>query len=154
AVFIELFRQRKQIEHQAARLREAELREQHLLRTRAEIALRESESLYQLTFEEAPVGIGYADREGRLTKTNRHLTEILGFPPDELLGKRIEDLAVGPEAVALAERLGRLRDGVAYYSGEHELRSRSGGGVWVQVTLSALRDPASREAVRFLVVAN
>jgi PAS domain S-box-containing protein len=154
AVFIELFRQRKQIERQAAKLREAELREQQLLRTRAEVALRESESLYQLTFEEAPVGIGFANAEGQLTKVNRHLKEILGYGDAGLLGKRIEDLAIGREAAALGERLSRLRDGAAFYAGEHELRSRTGEGVWVQVTLSALRDPASREAVKFLVVAN
>jgi CheY-like chemotaxis protein len=40
AVFVELFRQRKQIERQTAQLRDVELREQQSLRVRAEEALR------------------------------------------------------------------------------------------------------------------
>jgi len=67
AVFVELYRQRKQIEAQAIRLRDAEVR----LRRRAEVALQDSEALYQVTFDEVPVGIGHATAEGRWTRANR-----------------------------------------------------------------------------------
>jgi signal transduction histidine kinase/CheY-like chemotaxis protein len=77
AVFVQLYRQRKQIEHQAAMLREAELREQRTLRETAERALAESEALYEHTFEEAPVGIGHATIDGCFTRVNRHLRDLL-----------------------------------------------------------------------------
>jgi PAS domain S-box-containing protein len=150
-VFVELYRQRRQLARQSARLRDAEVREQTLLRARAEEALRESESLYQLTFEKAPVGIGHAGVDGRLTRVNWRLEQILGRGHGELIGNGIEELAEGEERIALAERLSRLRGGETFYSGEHLLTRGRGERVWTELTLSALHDPA-RDGVRQLIV--
>ncbi len=152
AVFVELFRQRKQIERQAARLREVELREQRELREQAEKALRESESLYQLTFEQAPVGIGHASPDGHITTANPQFCEILGYELAQLVGRPLEDLAGGEESDALGQRIAQLRAGSGSYSGEHQLVTGRGALAWVGLTLSALQDSGRREVRQLIVV--
>ncbi|MGN6110732.1 MAG: hybrid sensor histidine kinase/response regulator, partial [Kofleriaceae bacterium] len=140
SVFVELFRQRKQLETQAAQLHEVELREQHRLRERAEHALLESESLYQLTFDEAPVAIGHANPEGQWLTVNRRFAEILGRDAASLYGRRIEAIGAADEDVAaLAQRLLRVRNGAPVSNAEHRLTAAGRPPVWAEVTLSALR---------------
>src|SRR5439155_11573602 len=77
-VFVELHRQRRQIERQSALLREIEARELRARGEHAERALRDSELVYEHTFESAPVGIGHARLDGRITRENERLRAILG----------------------------------------------------------------------------
>ncbi len=153
SVFVEMFRQRRQIEHQAAQLRGAELREQRLLREQAEEALRESESLYQLTFEQAPVGIGHATPEGVVTQANRRLCQILDADMKALIGRHLDELSSGDDREALLARLATLRAGGGSYAGEHRLCTLAGAPVWVELTLSALQDP-SAGVQKLIVVVN
>jgi PAS domain S-box-containing protein len=152
AVFVQLFRQRKQIEEKEARLREAEVREQLLLRRRAEGALRETEALYQITFEQAPIGIGHADPEGRWLMVNHRLCEIMGCDRASLTGRRIEEMGQGDERIALAERVARLRAGEALYAGEHRLTAMDGRPFWGQVHFCVLCDPAGDEVRRIVAL--
>lgn len=151
AVFVELYRQRKEIAEQSARLREAELREQRLLRQRAEQALRTSESIYQLTFEEAPIGIGHLDANGRVAKANRTLGEILGYGGDALHGKPFAPREESAEWAAVTERLHELRSRPGTYRGEHEIL-RGGETAWIQVTLTALRGLGQAEPLPLLAI--
>jgi PAS domain S-box-containing protein len=140
-VFVQLWRQRQQIERQAAQLREVELREQMLRRQRAEAALRESEAAYELTFYEAPVGIGHATPEGAWTRTNARLREILGYEHASLVGRSVLEGAEGADAICLSEALARLRSGGARVHGaEYRLRSATGNRRWVRMHLAALGD--------------
>lgn len=153
AVFVELHRQRRQIEHQAERLRQAELREQRFRHERTEAALRESESLYQLTFEHAPVGIGHLSPGGTFTRANRRLCELLGADaPERLAGASLASIAVEEERVGLGRQLELLRAGRPRYQGEHRLAARSGATNWAELTVSAFRDPARGELREFIVV--
>ena len=147
AVFVELYRQRKQIEVQAVRLHDAEVR----LRQRAEDALQDSEALYQVTFEEVPVGIGHATPGGRWTRANRRLCDILGCEPGALIGHRVAAMGEGGEEAVLQDRLAGMVAGGALYRGEHRLATEGGPGIWASVTLSALRDRV-RDGVQQLIV--
>ncbi|MFT3764200.1 MAG: ATP-binding protein [Minicystis sp.] len=151
AVFVELYRQRRKIEEKEARLREVELREQLLLRERAEGALRESEALYQLTFEQAPIGIGHADPAGRWMSGNHRLCAILGCDLAALPGRRIADMGHGEEREALADRVARLGTDSSY-AGEHRLATVTGKPLWGHVTLSAVREPGTGKMRRILAV--
>jgi PAS domain S-box-containing protein len=154
ANFVELYRQRKSLEKQAIQLREAELREQRLLRQQAEDALRESEALYQLTFEEAPLGIGHASAQGEWIRVNRRLGEILGMSPGALVGRPIVEIGARADRAALADALAGLKEGGDTYAGEHRLAPSSGGGsAWAAVTFCALPAPGGSGLGRVLVVA-
>ena len=151
-VFVELFRQRRRIEGQAREIREAQLREQRLLLVRAETALRESEALYQLTFEEAPVGIGQANPDARWVRVNQRLCEILGHTREDLLRGSLPELASGSQADLIAAGLDSLRSGEArLYVREHEIRRPDGAPTWIHLTVSTLRGPDGSIA-RFIAV--
>jgi len=152
AVFVELYRQRKQIERQAARLREAELAAERHRHERIEYAYRESEALYQRTFEEAAIGIGHASPDGAFVSVNRRLCEILGSTRDELCGRRLQEFAAGDDAAALVQRIATLDVGQESYHGEHRLTTAGGTQVWVALTLSALRTAVQGDDSRSVIV--
>jgi PAS domain S-box-containing protein len=62
---------------------------------RAEQALRESEERYRVLFENAPIGIGLADREGKLLTFNRAMLEPGGYDSKDELAN-VADLYVDP----------------------------------------------------------
>jgi PAS domain S-box-containing protein len=124
-VFVELYRQRRQIERQAAQI--------------------------EITFEEAAVGIGHADRAGRFTRVNRRLTEIVGIEAAELVTRDIAGIAEGEERYAIHEQVERLRAGASFYSGEHCLRTAGGQPVWAELSLSGVRE-GEQEALREIIV--
>jgi PAS domain S-box-containing protein len=60
-------------------------------RKQAEAALRESEARFRNLFEEAPIAYQSLDIEGRYLNVNNGLCALLGYSPDELLGKPFDD---------------------------------------------------------------
>jgi PAS domain S-box-containing protein len=52
-------------------------------------ALRESEERFRHLFEEAPVAYHEIDREGIMVRVNRVECELLGYPPEEILGRPV-----------------------------------------------------------------
>lgn len=66
-------------------------------------ATRHSEPLIQIALlgeaiEHMPVGVFVFDEDGRYTAVNGHACTILGYDRDELLARRVGDLAVDPRA--------------------------------------------------------
>jgi PAS domain S-box-containing protein len=60
-------------------------------RKRAEEALWESEARFRSLFEEVPIAYQSLDIEGRYLDANKGLCTLLGYSPDELLGKPFDD---------------------------------------------------------------
>src|SRR5262249_26861677 len=52
----------------------------------------ESEARFRITFESAPVGIAHVGADGRWLRVNEALCRILGYPADELMEKRFQDI--------------------------------------------------------------
>ncbi len=61
------------------------------VRKAAEAALRESEERYRRLYDEAPFGYHEIDTEGLIVSINRTECEMLGFAPDEVLGRPVFD---------------------------------------------------------------
>ncbi|MBN1920290.1 MAG: PAS domain S-box protein [Anaerolineae bacterium] len=59
---------------------------------KAEIALRESEGLLQLTFENTNIGIGLLNLEGYFTRVNPQLCAIFGYTREEMLSLPFDTL--------------------------------------------------------------
>lgn len=69
-------------------------------RRRAEMALRESQALYQALVDNLPVHLFCKDLEGRFTFANRHFSTLIRRPLNELLGRTDFDLCPAEQAEA------------------------------------------------------
>jgi len=110
-------------------------------RKRAEVALRDSEERFRLTLDETPIGMALVAPDGRFTRVNRALCELLGYSPAELTGLTFnaithpDDLDVGLAA------LGQLVTGeIDRYQFGKRYRRKDGTYVDVMISGSALRD--------------
>lgn len=54
--------------------------------------LRASEARLREMFDSSPLGIAISEPEGRIIQANPSLGEILGYSPDELLGRQLSEL--------------------------------------------------------------
>ena len=107
---------------------------------RAEQALRETETRFRATFENAAVGITNIAPDGRYLRVNDKFCAITGYPREELLAKTFADLThpddVEPGLVAI-RRL--LAGEVATSAREKRFIRKDGTTVWVRVTVSLAR---------------
>jgi PAS domain-containing protein len=61
-------------------------------RKQAEEALRSGEARFRAIFEQAAVGIGEIDLDGRILSTNQMVSQILGYSREELRQKTFEEI--------------------------------------------------------------
>ncbi|MEH6437988.1 EAL domain-containing protein [Massilia sp. DD77] len=111
-------------------------------RRKARLRLQESEEFFRLTFNQAAVGIVLLSSDGRLLRVNRKMSQILGYTEVELLQRFFQQLTCEedlPDELALIRRLktGEIND----YQREKRLMRRDGTTVWVNVSVSVMRDP-------------
>ena len=111
-------------------------------RKKMEEALQESEELFRATFNQAAVGIAHLAPDGHLLRINRKYCEIVGYPEEELKNLTFQqithpdDLEKSIEQFKLL-RTGKLRD----FSLEKRYIRKDGSSVWVNLTVSMVRDP-------------
>ena len=120
-------------------------------RRKARLRLQESEEFFRLTFSQAAVGIVLLGPDGRLLRVNRKMARILGYSEVELLQRFFQQLIYEddlPEELALVKRLraGKIGD----YQRERRLLRRDGMPIWVNVSVSMMRDANGNQ--RFIAV--
>ena len=107
-----------------------------------EAALRQSEEFFRAIFEQAAVGINIATADGKLIKVNQKMCEMLGYTEAELLAMTWMD-ATALEFVprGLEYNAKRNRGEVGSQSIEKQGICKDGSRLWVNTTISLLRDP-------------
>jgi PAS domain S-box-containing protein len=121
-------------------------------RKRAQAALRESEERFRGTFENAAVGIAHEDLTGRFVRFNERFTEILGYPPDEVVGKSLYDVTHPEDLEADLARLGQLvRGETSSYTLDKRFVRKDGGFVWAHVTVSLQDRGEAAEAPTYCI---
>ena len=104
--------------------------------------LRRIEALFRETFQQMPIGVAYAHRDGKLFRCNDALSGLLQFSAAELEARTITELAHPGDAARWGLELERLwRGETGSYSLESRYARRNGSSVWVRVTGSLVRDP-------------
>jgi PAS domain S-box-containing protein len=104
-------------------------------RRKAEDALRASEERWRNLFENAPVGIGLLDRQGRFVAANPAYQKLVGYSEAELQSLTPADISLEEdrgitEAVIAALANGQPR--VERY--EKRYRHKDGGVIWVELS--------------------
>ncbi len=114
-------------------------------RKRIAAALEQSEQLFRAAFEQSAVGMGIATLENIWLRVNNKLCAITGYTRDEMLGHSALDITHPDDVAATHRQVEAVSAGVASL---HKLEKRylhkDGSVVWVNVTVSALHDPAGR----------
>ncbi|MDP9474737.1 MAG: PAS domain S-box protein, partial [Actinomycetota bacterium] len=111
-------------------------------RKRAERQLREAEGLFRSAFDDAAIGMALYDLDGRFTQVNRSLCEMLGYPEEELLRLRFEDITHPEDLDLSVGRVKELLEGrVEGYQLEKRYLHAQGHPVWVSLSVSAVRGP-------------
>ena len=103
----------------------------------AEEALSESEERFRGTFENAAVGIAHEDLTGRFLHFNKKFCAILGYSPEDLVGKTLVDVTY-PEDLPedLARFTALTRRETSSYSMEKRFIRKDGTIVWAHITTS------------------
>jgi diguanylate cyclase (GGDEF)-like protein/PAS domain S-box-containing protein len=116
----------------------------------AERARDEALEHFEAAFDRAPIGMGVASTAGRIERVNEALSWITGYSADELRSMTTIAL-VHPDDLEQVDReceaLQRGEDAVTY---THRLEHAAGHVIWVQVSLTMLRD-ATGAALHTLV---
>jgi len=103
--------------------------------------LRTSEARFRATFEQAAVGIAHVSTEGRFLRINQKFCDIVGYSIEEMLQLTIQEMTHPDDLDASIEHIRRLLDGEdGTYSMAKRYIHKNGGSVWVNLTVSLVRD--------------
>jgi PAS domain S-box-containing protein len=104
-------------------------------------ALKESEERFRTAFANAPIGIGLIDIDGRWLEVNRALSELLGYPPGELVGRMPWELSHSDDRAEERKGFQRILRGEATsYSAEKRYIHRDSHVVYVLLSVSLAHD--------------
>ncbi len=110
-------------------------------RRESESLLRVSEARFRSTLEHAPIGMGVASIDGRFIEANQSFCKLLGYTREELLQLTITKITHPDDRAISLERIKEMLEGKINSSQLEKLYIRKDGrAVWVQVTVSLLRD--------------
>ncbi|HEY4279824.1 MAG TPA: EAL domain-containing protein [Conexibacter sp.] len=114
-------------------------------------ALAYAQEQFRTAFEDAPIGLGLFDVDGRLTQVNRALCEMLGADRDVLIdGSAIAYLPAEDREEALAAFTELLTGERETFQGEERLQRADGREIWCHVRASLVRD-ADGDPLHFIV---
>ena len=112
----------------------------------AEQALRESEVRFRSTFEQAAVGIAHVAPDGQFLRVNRKFCEIAGYSEYEMLQQTFQDITYPDDLDTDLELMQQLlNEEITTYSLEKRYSHPDGKLVWVNLTVSLIKDHARHE---------
>jgi PAS domain S-box-containing protein len=109
---------------------------QFMERTQVAEQLRRSEQTLSDFFENASVGLLWVGPDGRILRANRAELELLGYTPEEYIGRHIAEFHVDHEVVA--DMLKRLAKNETLHGYEARLRCKDGSIRYVLIDSNVL----------------
>ena len=110
-------------------------------KVKAERQLRASEERYRVTLASAASGFANVGLDGRFLRVNRRFCEITGYPEEELLARRYQDITHPDDMDLHAAKARQVISGeIPWYSVVKRYLRKDGSAVWVLITVGALRD--------------
>ena len=109
-------------------------------RERAEGALAASETLLRSAMESSPIGMIISGVDGSFEYVNPALCRMLGFSPDDLIGRRVQELIHPDDLAEVSVRVEALLTGKATsYDIEKRYLRADGTIQWVQVSRTLVK---------------
>ena len=103
--------------------------------------LRETEELFRITFEQAPVGIAHVTPNGRFIRVNQRFCEIVKYSREEMLSMTFQDLTLAEDIDKDLTSLRKMLKGeLKTYSREKQHLCKDNSTVWVNLTISLTRN--------------
>jgi PAS domain S-box-containing protein len=134
-------------------IRELEEHSRHL--ERLVQALRDSEERFRYTFEQAAVGVAHVAPEGSFIRVNSRFCELTGYTAEELAGIRARQLSHPDDWEAAAATVARALSGeLETFSSERRFLRKDGTPVWVDHTVSLVRDEHGQPRYLIAMVAD
>jgi PAS domain S-box-containing protein len=107
--------------------------------------LGESEERFRATFEQAAVGVAHVGLDGRWLRVNDKVCEITGYTRKELSRLTFQDITHLDDLQKDLDNLDQLlADDIRTYSTEKRYLRKDGSIVWINLTVSAVRDALDR----------
>lgn len=111
------------------------------LQVAAESAEREAQERFRLAFDDAPIGMALVDLDGRFTRVNAVLCDLLERSADELLSLTFQEITDPEDLDTDLDQLQRLISGeIPRYQMEKRYLGPDGSPIWTQLSVSLLRD--------------
>jgi len=110
-----------------------------VLLSKAQDALRASEERYRRIVETANEGISVVDAESKIIFANQRFAEMLGYPPDDLIGRSLFEIVPDSSQTAAVQRVERSGQGFSEESEVPYLR-KDGTEMWGLLKTSPIRD--------------
>lgn len=107
--------------------------------------LKESEEKFKATFEQAAVGIAHVATDGSWLRVNQKLCDIVGYTREELLKLTFQDITYPDDLdIDLNYVNSCLKGEIDTYSMEKRYIKKQGNIVWINLTVSLLKDNFSK----------
>jgi PAS domain S-box-containing protein len=111
------------------------------------LKLEAAEARYRGVFDQAAVGVALVAPNGAFLEVNDRFCTIAGYSRDELIGVRVEDITYPEDMKADVELAASLVSGeITTYALEKRYVQKSGDKVWINLTVSLVRDAADEPA--------
>lgn len=105
------------------------------------VDLRMSEERFQMTFEQAAVGIAHVALDGIFLRINQRFCDIVGYSTEEMLTRTFQDITHPDDLDTDLEYVRQvLADEIKTYSMEKRYFKKDGKVVWINLTISLLRE--------------
>ena len=101
----------------------------------------ETETRFRAVFDHAPIGQIFSDVQGQVTSVNTPMAAMLGYRPEEMVGRPVSDFASAAEFAKIRIATEQLLTGAARSTrAVRRFRHKSGHDVPVRVTSALLTD--------------
>ncbi|WP_240324436.1 sensor histidine kinase [Trinickia diaoshuihuensis] len=118
-------------------------------------SLRDSETRFRTTFEQAAVGIAHVGTSGRWLRVNQKLCDIVGYTREELLTKTFQDITHPDDLDTDLAQMRQVLDGRLHtYTLEKRYLRKDGSEFWIELTVALVRDEAGLPDYFISVVAD
>jgi len=108
--------------------------------------LRKAESLFHHTFDQAPIGIAYVDRNGKFQRLNEAFCTLLGYTRAELAQLSIGEITHAEDSASAERELKRLWGGkIQFVDIEKRYLRKDGSYLWVRTSTALVRNGSATE---------